>query len=80
MVVLLIGHTVSPMMKEILDSLAQNGGLSGSRYGSGAEHVTVKLLLHTFCNTFQDQVANRVYGNLTRRFGPFELPAPDRSR
>lgn len=82
-VVLLIGHTVSPMMKEILDSLAQNGGLSGSRYGGAVEHVTVKLLLHTFCNTFQDQVANRVYfyksSRLLRR-GVIKMPSSQFTR
>eukprot|EP00040_Diaphanoeca_grandis_P018681 m.98246 g.98246 ORF g.98246 m.98246 type:complete len:1081 (+) comp27046_c0_seq1:117-3359(+) len=57
--VILIGHTVSPMMKEILDSLAQKGGLS-ERF-SITDSVSVKLLLHTLCNTFQEQVSSRVY-------------------
>lgn len=61
-VVLLIGHTVSPMMKEVLDSLAENG-LNSNRY-QGAERITIKMLLHTFCSTFKEQVGAgcRAYG------------------
>eukprot|EP00041_Stephanoeca_diplocostata_P038019 m.1469259 g.1469259 ORF g.1469259 m.1469259 type:complete len:1133 (-) comp25141_c0_seq3:2-3400(-) len=75
-VVLLIGHTVSPMMKEVLDSLAENG-LNSNRY-QGTERLTIKMLLHTFCSTFKEQVSKRTYfyksASLVRR-GIVKLPA-----
>lgn len=55
-IVLLIGNTVSPMMKEVLKIFDQ----SMDKYGGGLD-VTVKLIIQVFCHNFRDQVAHRAY-------------------
>ena len=58
-VVMLIGNTVSPLIKEVLRNFEQ--GASGRTFAS-SEHMTVKTLLQAFCTKFKHQVlpCNRV--------------------
>ena len=55
-IVLLIGNTVSPLMKEVLKTFEQ----SIDKYGA-TDNITVKLIIQVFCHTFKDQVAHRAY-------------------
>ena len=56
-VVLLIGNTVSPLMKEIL-SRFRDGELKSQSF---SDAITVKLILHAFCTTFESQISHRRY-------------------
>lgn len=54
--VMLVGHTVSPIMKELVDKWGKS-----SAYDSGKGEVTVKTVLYAFCPTFREQVSKRSY-------------------
>ncbi|GLE02341.1 hypothetical protein PINS_up018267 [Pythium insidiosum] len=54
-IVMLIGKTISPVIKNLLD------GVDTSPVQRMDESVIINQLLSVFCDTFQEQVAHRVY-------------------
>lgn len=54
-IVLLIGNTVSPLMAEILKNFRESGASSHSP----PDTCQVKLLLHAFCTTCEEQIEHR---------------------
>ncbi|OQR96549.1 hypothetical protein ACHHYP_15424 [Achlya hypogyna] len=54
-IVMLIGKTISPVLKNLLE------GVDTSVVQRMDESITVNQILSVFCDTFQEQVAHRVY-------------------
>ena len=75
-IILLIGQTISPVVKEVLSRSGGGGSLSRSMMDPTA---SVKTLLRIFCTSFKEQVAKRIYfyksSELVRR-GVIKLAGP----